>query len=1100
MLAFFHGTDKQSAQDLVEAQTYESALLGKRDHGFFGAGFYVAGSPSHARHYGPHVLKITLRPSASVLTGIEEGKSSGIIPTDKPSWHRDFMLFTTNQYLKTLSKEEARAHFDRYDDPTSPDFDRITWYKMVTKWAKFKGYSAITWGSETIILNPKSVMEISYLSKQKKASSHMLSKLNAHRSQMAKAAQAVYEDWEQDEEGVDDHYGEGGICDDVAGAIAHIVDDLGYSAYTHYCEYDTHTSLYVYNADVTEICLVDIHPHHYESGYGYKWKKKQDVVITADMVTVEDVSHESHIREMLSEDDMHYGSKGKTELPTSVENLLATAGPFTTGKSLTFQFLKNPEKAPDLGSRFGQDVEPAGYYCSYYEGDHAVLPHLMLGTAKVSNPLVVKWLNLKYKNILSEAFGKKKLALTKKLIALGYDAIVSVDGTYISEIILLKPSTQILSIEQPQDKAKQAAGLTDLKGLDHSLGTLLGKALYDFYVYKKESGAFESPYTYYKSQSLADHDTLVSFIKSHGGRISPFGETYMGLKSFFDKDHPVIPTSSKAYSMFSMIGLGGGTFVDFKEPPKEEDEGFKLASPRLGSFQHHRFPAIIFEFGNILVSVLHKNPRPSVKDFTKAITDVLRHELLHAVDWAYSRITDNHPFNAPRPALNTDDKYLNKRNYFNIDTELKSHASDVAHMVWDSVYTDSARDIRDVLNMSSTEFNSYMSHKDINAIVQHIAPENKKMFTQRVLNTLQRLGKKALADLTMRNEERYGKRPPLKYQFKKYVDKWASTKQAAGNIDLNGLDKDISEAIGQALFDLYEKRTKSLKEGSLQDFIRAESYQDTSFIESKVRSQGFSVTQIAESSFTLRDFLDDPKVPLLKNPHADLIFKRTLIGLEVFSRGQYNKESNTVSFKEHPGYFLPSNSERGARGTVTINIGYILAKVASQKSYPFARDFTRETQRIIGHELLHAADWAYHHAVGKDFAPETEDNKALEGQGVEYYNMATELKSYAHNVALDIWHTVFTKSPNELHDLLNMSYAEWVKHLSSRHNKHVFDMVKPENRKTFTQRVIKTLQRWAIKALKELAAKQKQEDDEVFGGGAFDDEYQFGKYKDKRFN
>ncbi len=45
------------------------------------------------------------------------------------------------------------------------------------------------------------------------------SQLNRLRSAMAKAAQSVYNDWAPDEEGIDEIYGGGGICDDISREI-----------------------------------------------------------------------------------------------------------------------------------------------------------------------------------------------------------------------------------------------------------------------------------------------------------------------------------------------------------------------------------------------------------------------------------------------------------------------------------------------------------------------------------------------------------------------------------------------------------------------------------------------------------------------------------------------------------------------------------------------------------------------------------------------------------------------------------------------------------------------------------------------------------------
>ncbi len=107
---------------------------------------------------------------------------------------------------------------------------------------------------------------------------------------LARAAQDVYDHWDQ-VDGYSDAYGTGGICDDIASEMAQVITrKLRVDAYPQYNEYDTHTSVFV-QVDQPQILIkVDIHPSHYEVGYGYTWQKIPDVRFDSGMVSVEDFS------------------------------------------------------------------------------------------------------------------------------------------------------------------------------------------------------------------------------------------------------------------------------------------------------------------------------------------------------------------------------------------------------------------------------------------------------------------------------------------------------------------------------------------------------------------------------------------------------------------------------------------------------------------------------------------------------------------------------------------------------------------------------------------------------------------------------------------
>jgi hypothetical protein len=103
-------------------------------------------------------------------------------------------------------------------------------------------------------------------------------------SLIAEKAQAVYDAWEQNEDGEDEEYGAGGICQDVAEEIVGVLDE--HEAATVFSSVgDNH--VYVITKLSEGVYVVDIPPSVYESGSGYVWRKQKDVQITADDVVLD---------------------------------------------------------------------------------------------------------------------------------------------------------------------------------------------------------------------------------------------------------------------------------------------------------------------------------------------------------------------------------------------------------------------------------------------------------------------------------------------------------------------------------------------------------------------------------------------------------------------------------------------------------------------------------------------------------------------------------------------------------------------------------------------------------------------------------------------
>jgi hypothetical protein len=167
-----------------------------------------------------------------------------------------------------------------------------------------------------------------------------------------------------------------------------------------------------------------------------------------------------------------------------------------TGKPITLDFSKNTEKAPNLGSRYGQDIEPAGKYIIQDEGYLGTLPKHRYGEVSFKKPLVVEHVTTGHggwKTELSSKYGGKTgKALTEAIKKSGYDGIITVDSKSndILEIVnisgLEKPrsSSVMSSIEEPTGikgktigELQQARQNPDLSAYENAINTRDVKAI-----------------------------------------------------------------------------------------------------------------------------------------------------------------------------------------------------------------------------------------------------------------------------------------------------------------------------------------------------------------------------------------------------------------------------------------------------------------------------------------------------------------------------------------------------------------------------------------------------------------------------------------------
>lgn len=122
-----------------------------------------------------------------------------------------------------------------------------------------------------------------------------------------------------------------------------------------------------------------------------------------------------------------------------------TAEDVATGQPLSFTYAHNTARTDNFGERYGQDVEPAGKYVvsAGQVSRERPLEGWEYGETSVSNPLVVPFGGpygeaSNWKPTLSKQYDNKTGdQLSEALRAAGHDAIVTVDGDFVSEIVLL---------------------------------------------------------------------------------------------------------------------------------------------------------------------------------------------------------------------------------------------------------------------------------------------------------------------------------------------------------------------------------------------------------------------------------------------------------------------------------------------------------------------------------------------------------------------------------------------------------------------------------------------------------------------------------------
>lgn len=182
---------------------------------------------------------------------------------------------------------------------------------------------------------------------------------------IAQRANGVLADWTQDEDGYDDVFGAGGVCDQISeqisGAIVERYDDIGIIDGGQ--DGDDHAYPIAYRNGAA--FAVDIPPSVYETGGGYSWQKIPGATIEPSDVVVEEVPYEYlGVEEEYGPSAMVGQEPARltgvpVELPSDPEFSRAvanTAGAAWTdedGLEISLQRWQVPEQAEQISARTG---------------------------------------------------------------------------------------------------------------------------------------------------------------------------------------------------------------------------------------------------------------------------------------------------------------------------------------------------------------------------------------------------------------------------------------------------------------------------------------------------------------------------------------------------------------------------------------------------------------------------------------------------------------------------------------------------------------------------------------------------------------------------
>lgn len=150
---------------------------------------------------------------------------------------------------------------------------------------------------------------------------------------MAIAVQEIYDEWNQDEQGIDMEYGGGGICDRISQAISDTIVSNIENVDIISGGHDGDDHAFVIAFDQNEAYLVDVPSSTYETGGGYSWEKIPDIIFTENDIVIgpverSDIGFEEKLRSALGIKEDNRASRGQTAKGTTQSATGSALGPY----------------------------------------------------------------------------------------------------------------------------------------------------------------------------------------------------------------------------------------------------------------------------------------------------------------------------------------------------------------------------------------------------------------------------------------------------------------------------------------------------------------------------------------------------------------------------------------------------------------------------------------------------------------------------------------------------------------------------------------------------------------------------------------------------